>query len=252
MPASSTTRYTNDVGLNSRNQSTLGARTTEDGSHFDDGGYPSSSREPESRFAEHLNGLFPLQFPPELARRILTHGSHPAAIHGHNAGLSFMGRRVLESYLLLYLSSSPALRPTHDLELIVSRALNTYVLGENVGSLWGLGRALRWTPTVPANKLQAKIDQQALLRNVGLYKVQGDAVAAVVGGIFHQFGGSVAHRVFHTRLLPNLLLGRRPEGLPEVFHAGVLEMAERMGGKDGSLLIDSTARSTPERLAASS
>lgn len=52
----------------------------------------SSSRLPDPQFAQHLNGLFPsLQFPPELARRILTHGSHPAAIHGHNAGLSFMG-----------------------------------------------------------------------------------------------------------------------------------------------------------------
>jgi len=49
-------------------------------------------RRPDPHFAEHLNGLFPtLQFPPELARRILTHGSHPAAIHGHNAAYSFIG-----------------------------------------------------------------------------------------------------------------------------------------------------------------
>ena len=49
-------------------------------------------KHPDPHFAEHLNGLFPtLQFPPELARRILTHGSHPAAAYGHNAAYSFMG-----------------------------------------------------------------------------------------------------------------------------------------------------------------
>lgn len=99
----------------------------------------------------------------------------------------FPGRRVLESYLLLFLTSSPALKPTHDMDAIISRTLNTYVLGEHIGSKWGLGRALRWTPTVPAHKLKPNEDQQALLRNVGLYKVQGDAVAAVMGGIFYQF-----------------------------------------------------------------
>jgi hypothetical protein len=49
-------------------------------------------KRPDPYFAEHLNGLFPaLQFPPELARRILTHASHPAAKYGHNAAYSFMG-----------------------------------------------------------------------------------------------------------------------------------------------------------------
>jgi hypothetical protein len=47
----------------------------------------------DSRFARHLNEQFsPLKFPPELARRILTHGSHrKAPIDGHNARLGFIG-----------------------------------------------------------------------------------------------------------------------------------------------------------------
>lgn len=50
------------------------------------------TKKPELHFAEHLDGLFPtLQFPRELARRMLTHGSHPASVNGHNAGLSFVG-----------------------------------------------------------------------------------------------------------------------------------------------------------------
>ncbi|KAF5383241.1 hypothetical protein D9615_004866 [Tricholomella constricta] len=187
----------------------------------------STWKEPEPRFAEHLNALFPtLQFPPELAKRILTHASHPAAMYGHNAALSFTGRRVLESYLLLMLSSSSALQPSHDMDTIVARTLNSYTLGETVGSKWGLGRA--------------DLDQRELLRTVGLYKIQGDAVGAIMGGIFYQFGGSVAHRVFHTRVLPQLL-GR---GLPNAFGKDARAACESMGGEDGNLLLDTPTAQT--------
>ncbi|TFK62165.1 hypothetical protein BDN72DRAFT_848972 [Pluteus cervinus] len=210
----------------------------------------SSSRkdaEQDSQFAEHLNGLFsPLQFPPELSRRILTHGSHPAAVHGHNAGLSFMGRRVLETYLLLFLNSSRSLKHDHDLEHIASRTLNTYVLGEHIGAHWGLGRMLRWTPTVPAEKLKMVESDPSVLRNVGLYKVQGDTVAAVMGGIFQQFGGSVAHRIFHTRVLPHL--ARQADVLPTPFHGDVFAVAKRMGGVDGPLIVKPDASKSTLRL----
>lgn len=61
-------------------------------------------------------------------------------------------------------------------------------------------------------------------------------------------GGSVAHRVFHTRILPNLLLGRTANGLPEAFHRDALEAAERMGGQEGPLLLDSTSRGSSSEL----
>jgi len=55
-------------------------------------GPKSSWREADPHLAEHLNALFPtLSFPPELAKRILTHNSHPASAYGHNAAFSFMG-----------------------------------------------------------------------------------------------------------------------------------------------------------------
>lgn len=98
------------------------------------------------------------------------------------------GRRVIESYLLLFLNSSSALRHTHDLDAILNRTVNSYILGEHVGSSWGLGRALRWTPSIPASKaLSIPSGGRKLLKGVGFYKIQGDTVAAVFGGIYHQF-----------------------------------------------------------------
>ncbi|KAJ7442518.1 ribonuclease-III-like-domain-containing protein [Mycena galericulata] len=209
---------------------------------------PPRPAKPDEIFSGHLNGLFPpLKFPLELAARVLTHASHPAAFHGHNAQFSFIGRRVLESYLLLLLASSPHLKPTHDLQEIVSRVLNTYFLGEHIGSKWGLGRVMRWTPTIAASMLmdEARVDKTKLLKDVGLYKVQGDAVTAVVGGIFQQFGGSVAHRVFHTRLLPRLLAPHG--GLPACFHADALEACKRLGGARGDLVLESVAPARQEQ-----
>jgi len=198
---------------------------------------PLWQMKPEPHFATHLNALFnPLDFNTEVARRCLTHASHPSSINGHNAGMSFLGRRVLESYLLLFLNSSKNLKPSHDFNFITSWTLNTYTLGQHVGSKWGLGRVMRWVPTVTKDRLTGPGDKDALLKSVGLYKVQGDAVAAVTGAIYEQFGGSVAHRAFHTRILPNLLLDGKNGGLPLPFHEDVLEICERMGGPEGDLM----------------
>lgn len=94
--------------------------------------------------------------------------------------------------MMLALSTSPNLSEKHDLEEICSRALNSYILGEHVGPIWGLGRMLRWTPALPTERLKAmeiREGGESLLRNttVGLYKIQGDAVYSVMGGIFYQF-----------------------------------------------------------------
>lgn len=44
------------------------------------------------KMTAHLNRVFaPLQFPPELAARILTHVSHKHSVLSSNARLSFIG-----------------------------------------------------------------------------------------------------------------------------------------------------------------
>ena len=63
--------------------------------HSADGGprvtTPSSGDVSES-LAQHLNETFPpLEFPPALAQRVLTHLSHRDSLTGHNSRFSFLG-----------------------------------------------------------------------------------------------------------------------------------------------------------------
>lgn len=55
--------------------------------------------------------------------------------------------------------------------------------------------------------------------------------------IYFVQGGSVAHRVFHTRLLPLILLPGKPAGLHDTFHANAEEICEQMGGLNAPLLV---------------
>jgi hypothetical protein len=98
-----------------------------------------------------------------------------------------LGRRVLTAYLQLFLHSSSALHPSDDVEAIMSSTLNTNVIGEYVGPEWGVGRVIRWQPAAPAHKLADMEKEVDIRRQVGLYKVQGEAVEAILGGIYFQF-----------------------------------------------------------------
>ncbi|EPT03253.1 hypothetical protein FOMPIDRAFT_57952 [Fomitopsis schrenkii] len=182
---------------------------------------------------EHLNSLFaPLKFPAELADRMLTHGSHSSAKVRHNARLSFMGRRVMQFYLLALLDSSPSLRADHEFDHLSEHTLNTYILGEHVAAAWRLGDVLKWSP--PSKTLSGHTP-----KNVGLYKVLGGAVEAIVGGVNHQFGGVVSQRLFHTRVLPHLLLPGTSQGLNDEFHKHAMTICEQFGGPRANLLVKS-------------
>ena len=86
----------------------------------------------------------------------------------------------MQFYLLALLDSSPSLRQDHEFDHIAGYTLNTYLLGEHVATAWSLGEALKWSPAP-----NAAIGVSS--KNVGLYKVLGGAVEAIVGGVNHQF-----------------------------------------------------------------
>lgn len=123
---------------------------------------------------DYLRSQFPpLDFPPDVAQRILTHASfrEGAQTYGHNTRLAFMGRRALQMYFMLFLQSvSPASlegrlpqtlgiaatdgadkQPTFeqdgilDFEKLTDEVLDTHNLGKYVGNEWKLERAMRWT-----------------------------------------------------------------------------------------------------------
>lgn len=98
---------------------------------------------------------------------------------------------MLTAYLQLFLHSSSALHPLDDLDAIMSSTLNTNILGEYVGPEWGVGRVIRWQPAAPAHKLADMDKEVDVRRQVGLYKVQGEAVEAILGGIYFQFVSNV-------------------------------------------------------------
>jgi hypothetical protein len=49
-------------------------------------------------------------------------------------------------------------------------------------------------------------------------------------------GGSVAHRVFQTRLLPYILLSGTPQGLPDSIIDYARDSIEKMGGMKADLV----------------
>jgi len=189
-----------------------------------------TSADVSESLARHLDETFaPLKFPPALAQRILTHLSHRDSVRGHNSRFAFLGRRTLEAYLLLFLQGLSA-AAEHDHSRIVARVLNTHALGEHVAPHWRIQDVMRW---VPPRAGDPGLDGRA----AGLHKVAGTTVEAVVGGVLHQFGGRVAHRLFHIRVLPHLLLPGSPFGLPDILHADALNAVECYGGLKGPLVL---------------
>ncbi|KAF8327259.1 ribonuclease-III-like-domain-containing protein [Cantharellus anzutake] len=194
----------------------------------------------------YLESQFPpLQFPPDLAKRVLTHSSYRkgAQTYGHNTRLAFMGRRVMDAYFLMSLQASlpesvagPSFDggnaateevPYTNFQELTENVLDTHTLGRHVGNEWGIGKVMRWTSA----KNHLASNPGAV--HAGRIKVQGTAVEATVGGIFHQFGGVAAYVAFHTRVLPNLV-----PVLPASLHERVEDVCYQLGGRNAPLRPD--------------
>ena len=81
-------------------------------------------------------------------------------------------------------SLPPEVSERYDFDRTSARVLNTYVLGELVAPKWGLSNRMRWSSPQTEVK-EGEVPSSA--RQVGLYKVAGMGVEAVMGGIYHQF-----------------------------------------------------------------
>jgi hypothetical protein len=73
---------------------------------------------------------------------------------------------------------------------------------------------MRWTPSLPAVSLKSNKDQTRQLKSVGLYKVQGEAVNAIVGATFQHF---VRVSTFWRQFLTQRRLSRALPLLTECF-----------------------------------
>ncbi|KAF9515720.1 hypothetical protein BS47DRAFT_1293473 [Hydnum rufescens UP504] len=194
----------------------------------------------------YLQARFPpLEFPPDVAQRILTHSSWRAGAqtYGHNTRLGFIGRRVMQSYLMLFLQSRLKTRGAEpkqvtdviDFEELAEKILDTHVLGTIVGEPWQLEDIMRWTDAKNPNDSTGSL-------SVGMRKVRGATVEAIIGGIFHQFGGVAAKIAFHTRVLPFLV-----PVMPESLTPSVEEACIQLGGREASLRPGSVDVDTPQR-----
>jgi len=205
--------------------------------------------------------------PAEVAARIVTHASWNKGRDGHNGRLIFLGRRVLNAYLMMFLSTTPrncqtTSRDRHksskkanassllgELEFDLSRVseplMDTYILGEYVGAPWELQKIMRWTPVLPLSAAPtASTPTSAALRSSGLYKVRGVCVEAAIGGIYHHFGGTIAHRIFHSHVLPHL--AKENLGFPAQLIGEVQRLQQILLG-DSSQSIASPERESDER-----
>jgi hypothetical protein len=96
------------------------------------------------------------------------------------------GRRVTDSFLLLWMHSlPPEVGDKLDYERTVERVLNTYLLGEHVAPRWGLTTVMRWSSAVTSVE-EGEIPEGGAIQT-GLFKVAGTTVEAVLGGIYHQY-----------------------------------------------------------------
>lgn len=83
----------------------------------------------------------------------------------------------------MFLHSCPNVNSGADYANITSNTLNTYTLGEHVGREWGIGKVLKWKATVNSQVVAEGVGN----RYIGLHKVLGTTVEAIVGGVYHQF-----------------------------------------------------------------
>ncbi|SCV72339.1 BQ2448_3876 [Microbotryum intermedium] len=160
----------------------------------------------------HIGTLLnPLNLPspldPLLVQRALTHKSgqrkpspnsnSTTSQTGHGEKLAFLGRRVLRMHYTLHLATQLDARSQvlHDglRQSVIDTRFDTKQLGATVGKGWGLETVLRWREV-----RGPKGDP------TGLYKARGQAVEALIGAVYTQFGIQATKKMFELMVWPGL------------------------------------------------
>ncbi|KDN44498.1 hypothetical protein K437DRAFT_224959 [Tilletiaria anomala UBC 951] len=190
---------------------------------------------------------FPL--PDSVALQMVSHESwdYGKSLGGHNRRLSFLGRRALKAFLMMFFhcalasppassSSTTASQRTKANELVfaadarvIDELLHTSALGQGAGSSLRLERVMRWTPALlpPSSSTQGPQSNQA--RESGLFKIRGICLEAIVGAIYHQHGAHMAQLFFQSQILPVLQSknGDWPRDVPSFVREEALKAADR-------------------------
>ncbi|CDZ97551.1 Ribonuclease III domain [Phaffia rhodozyma] len=164
---------------------------------------------------------------PDLVSHMLTHISSREARIGtapNNRKLAFLGRRLLEMHLQMFLfhvrdpkNHLPG-QVAEGRELVIKtedgktlgdgseaqfmrEVLDPRVLGQYVGSKWGLENYMEWSGKTPASSAVA--DPNIRVKR-GVSTVRGNIIGSVFGGLSHAYGAPMTNRLFHIHTLPHL------------------------------------------------
>jgi hypothetical protein len=164
---------------------------------------PDRARTPNTHAREPPRRGQRAQPAPEFHRCVTVR--QPAHAPAHATPLP--GRRVLESYFLLFLHSAPLpANAKPDYARLAERNIHTYVFGEHVGNGWALGNVMRWTPPGKGRNGKAA--------SIGLYRIAGTAMEALVGGVYHQFVSSFGRASVYASLTIHTGWCRRTPAVP--------------------------------------
>lgn len=159
----------------------------------------------------------------------------------HNARLTFLGKRAMVSYLLMFIHQNaldtgrPIGTELQGLSLLNTKGedvgldvklqnlVNLSNLGRTVGSRWGLEHVMRWQSNLTGDSAQG--------RDTGALKIYGEGVQAIVGGTMMQYGSPAAHRLFHLQILPTLAPQLKDPALVEAVDKVRSRVIKEMSGE---------------------
>ncbi|KAJ2157722.1 54S ribosomal protein L3 mitochondrial [Coemansia sp. RSA 552] len=136
-----------------------------------------------------LSARLDLSFASEdTMKQVCTHRSYEQGRLASNERMQWVGKRVLNLYVGEYLAAKYPNLPVEVLQDVQHANYGLTNLAE-IGRHFGMGPAMRWE----------SVEREA--PQVGLTKVLGKAVQALVGAVYQEQGAAAARRFVHAHVL---------------------------------------------------